>query len=139
MTAAIDGQVMLWDKRVNSPGTGACWSADGSQIYVGRRNGAVEVYDMRQLGRSGPTSTPRLLKTLRNPQSSGVVSCVVAFPDNRHIACASIDNIRLWNVADAVEADASGRTKSGTQFKIIPGHHGGYISQMLVDPGARFL
>ncbi|ESK94529.1 transcription factor [Moniliophthora roreri MCA 2997] len=154
MTAAIDGQVMLWDKRVNSTGTGvgrlwisdktppwclsACWSADGNQIYAGRRNGAVEVYDMRQLGRSGPTSTPRLLKTLRNPQSSGVVSCVVAFPDNRHIACASIDNIRLWNVADAVEADASGRTKS-TQFKIIPGHHGGYISQMLVDPGARFL
>ncbi|KAK7054794.1 Transcription factor spt8 [Paramarasmius palmivorus] len=154
MTAAIDGQIMLWDKRVNSPGTGvgrlwmsdktppwclsACWSADGTQIYAGRRNGTVEVYDVRQLGRSGPTSTPRLLKTLRNPQSSGVVSCVVAFPDNRHIACASIDNIRLWNVADAVEADASGRPK-GKQFKIIPGHHGGYISQMLVDPGARFL
>ncbi|KAF9265443.1 WD40 repeat-like protein [Marasmius fiardii PR-910] len=153
MTVAIDGQIMLWDKRVHSPGQGvgrlglsdktppwclsACWSADGSQIYAGRRNGAVEVYDMRQIGRTGPFGTPRLLKTLRNPQSSGVVSCVVALPDNRHIACASIDNIRLWNVADAVEADTSGRTR--IQFKIIPGHHGGYISQMVVDPGARFL
>lgn len=32
------------------------------------------------------TGTPKLLKTLRNPASSGVVSCVVPFPDCRHIA-----------------------------------------------------
>jgi hypothetical protein len=102
---------------------------------------------VRQLGRSGPANTPRLLKTLRNPLSSGVVSCVVAFPDCRHIAwyviqpyitsfldrhwsSASVDNLRLWNVADAAEGDGFGRMKSGAQFKIIPGHHGGYISQM---------
>ena len=41
---------------------------------------------------------------------------------------ASNDNIRLWNAAEAGEADA--KSKSGVQFKIIPGHHGGYISQM---------
>lgn len=64
----------------------ACWSADGAQIYAGRRNGTVDVWDARLLGKSGPSSTPRLLKTLRNPTSSGVVSCVVAFPDCRHIA-----------------------------------------------------
>ncbi|KAF5373647.1 hypothetical protein D9758_000602 [Tetrapyrgos nigripes] len=155
MTVAIDGQIMLWDKRVNSPGTGigrlaihektppwclsAAWSADGNQIYAGRRNSTVEIYDVRQSGRANLGAGPRLLKTLRNPISSRVVSCVVAFPDSKHIACASLDNIRLWNVAEAVESDISGRTKSGVQFKIIPGHHGGYISQMLVDPGARFL
>jgi hypothetical protein len=33
-------------------------------------------------------------------------------------------------VAEAGEPDTLGRTKSGVQFKIIPGHHGGYISQM---------
>ena len=43
---------------------------------------------------------------------------------------ASSDNIRLWNVAEANEPDASGKMKSGVQFKIIPGHHGGFISQM---------
>ena len=43
---------------------------------------------------------------------------------------ASTDNIRLWNVAEAGEPDASGKMKSGVQFKIIPGHHGGYVSQM---------
>lgn len=64
----------------------ACWSADGTQMYAGRRNGTVDVWDVRQVGRSGPANIPRLLKTLRNPPSSGVVSCVVAFPDNKHIA-----------------------------------------------------
>ncbi|KIK57747.1 hypothetical protein GYMLUDRAFT_246734 [Collybiopsis luxurians FD-317 M1] len=153
MTAAIDGQIMLWDKRANTVGQGvgrlwmsdktppwclsACWSADGNQIYAGRRNGTVEIYDVRQTGRTG-FDGPRLLKTLRNPSRSGVVSCVVGFPDNKHIACASIDNIRLWN-ADAVEPDTSVRIKGGTQFKVIPGHHGGFISQMLVDSGSRFL
>ncbi|KAF9053769.1 WD40 repeat-like protein [Hymenopellis radicata] len=153
MTAAIDGQIVLWDKRVNTPGAGvgrlwmnektppwclsACWSPDGGRIYAGRRNGTIDVWDVRQLGRSAPSNTPRLLKTLRNPASSGVVSCVVAFPDNKHIACASIDNLRLWNV-DAVDSDSS-KPKSGVQFKIIPGHHGGYISNLLVDPGCRFL
>ncbi|KAJ8700320.1 Transcription factor spt8 [Pleurotus ostreatus] len=153
MTVYIDGQIVLWDKRVHSPGTGvgrlwmsertppwclsACWSADGNQIYAGRRNGSVDIWDVRQAG--GSTSNPRLMKTLRNPPSSGAVSSVVAFPDSRHIACASVDNLRLWNVAEANEPDASGKMKSGVQFKIIPGHHGGIISQMVVDPGARFL
>jgi transcriptional activator SPT8 len=102
MTASIDGQVLLWDRRVGVPGQGvgrlwmsektppwclsACWSADGGQIYAGRRNGTIDVWDVRQLGRSGPRDTARLLKTLRNPVSSGVVSSVVAFPDNKHLA-----------------------------------------------------
>ncbi|KAH9484354.1 Transcription factor SPT8 [Psilocybe cubensis] len=154
MTAFIDGQILLWDRRVHTNGRGvgrlwmsektppwclsACWSADGAQIFAGRRNGTVDVWDVRVLGQSGPTNTPRLLKTLRNPASSGVVSCVVAFPDCRHMACASVDNIRLWNVTDSGE-DAWGKPKSGVPFKIIPGHHGGYISQMIIDPGARFM
>jgi transcriptional activator SPT8 len=70
-----------------------------------------------------------------------------------------VDNLRLWNVADSGE-DAWRKSKSGVQFKIIPGHHGGYISQMreytylillvskltillttslVVDPGCKFL
>jgi len=154
MISAIDGQIMLWDKRVDSPGKGvgrlwlsektppwcvsACWSTDGSHIYVGRRNGTVDVWDVRLLGRSGPSCTPRLFKSLRNPASSGVVSCVVPFPDGRHIACASVDNIRLWNAADE-SGDGNVKGRGGVQFKIIPGHHGGYVSQMVVDPGGRFL
>lgn len=54
-------------------------------MYAGRRNGTVDVWDTRQFGRS-VGGTPRLLKSLRNPVSSGPVSCVVAFPDGNHIA-----------------------------------------------------
>ena len=64
----------------------ACWSADGGQVYAGRRNCSVDVWDTRQFGRVSVTGVPRLLKTLRNPMSSGAVSCVAAFPDGRHIA-----------------------------------------------------
>jgi hypothetical protein len=46
------------------------------------------------------------------------------------MASASVDNLRLWNVTEAAEPDASGKVRSGAQFKIIPGHHGGYISQL---------
>ncbi|EJD52927.1 WD40 repeat-like protein [Auricularia subglabra TFB-10046 SS5] len=145
MTASIDGQVVLWDRRVRERVgrldmgdkcppwcISACWSADGSQIYAGRRNGTIDVWDVRQLGMRGQ-GTPRVLKILRNPLSSGPVSCVAAFPDGRHIACASNDNIRLWNVHDA---DTRPRALG---FKIIAGHHGGIVSQILVDRGCRFM
>ncbi|KAH8116924.1 WD40 repeat-like protein [Phellopilus nigrolimitatus] len=154
MTASIDGSVVLWDQRVNAPGKGvgrlemssktppwcvsACWSADGGQIYAGRRNCTVDVWDTRQFGQS-VNGVPKLLKTLRNPISSGAVSCVAAFPDGRHIAVASNDNIRLWNASEAGESETSGRGRSGVPFKIIPGHHGGIVSQLLIDPAARFM
>ncbi|CAE7126287.1 unnamed protein product [Rhizoctonia solani] len=148
MTAAIDGQITIWDRRVagSTPGSGvgrleipektppwcvsACWSADGSQLYAGRRNGTVEVWDMRQT-RNMHEGTPRLLRTLRNPLSSGAVSCVAAFPDGKHLACASQDNIRLWNVSVDAQAEAASRSRVAP-FKIIAGHHGGTISQILL-------
>ncbi len=42
------------------------------------------------------------------------------------LSSACSDNIRLWNAAEAGEGEAKGRM----QFKIIPGHHGGMVSQM---------
>ncbi|KDN51661.1 hypothetical protein RSAG8_00207, partial [Rhizoctonia solani AG-8 WAC10335] len=139
-SAGWDGHALVW----STPGSGvgrleipektppwcvsACWSADGSQLYAGRRNGTVEAWDMRQT-RNTHEGTPRLLRTLRNPLSSGAVSCVVAFPDGKHIACASQDNIRLWNVSVEAQAEAANRSRVAP-FKIIAGHHGGTISQI---------
>jgi transcriptional activator SPT8 len=93
MTTAADGQVMLWDKRSHDGKVGrlwmdqktpplclsGCWSADGLQIYAARRNNTVDVWDIRHCGE-------RTLTALKNPPSSGIVSSVVAFPDNRHVA-----------------------------------------------------
>lgn len=51
------------------------------------------------------------------------------------MACssASIDNIRLWNAAEAGGADVNMKSRGGVPFKIIPGHHGGYVSQMRTE------
>lgn len=50
------------------------------------------------------------------------MQCVIG--SNHTIYSASSDNIRLWN------ANETGESRSGVPFKIIPGHHGGQISQM---------
>ncbi|KAF8328886.1 WD40-repeat-containing domain protein [Cantharellus anzutake] len=157
MTASIDGQVTLWDRRassLDSRGVGrlegnersppwcvsACWSGDGSHIYAGRRNGFIDVWDVRKYGPGSASGQPRLATTLRNPSSSGNVTCVTAFPDRQHIVCASQDNIRLWNVFGLDDNDTSmHRSRPSVPFKIIAGHHGGIISQILVDASSKFM
>ncbi|WWC71767.1 uncharacterized protein I206_105726 [Kwoniella pini CBS 10737] len=156
LTSSMDGQVVLIDKRVPAgegvgvgvgrlmPGDrappwcmSACWSSNGSQVLAGRRNGTIDVWDVR---RSSSSSAPNLLRTLRTPTESGPISCLVAFPDGQHIATASQDNIRLWNTSDYFDLDESLKKKSSKPpFKIIAGHHGGTISSMIVDPTGRFL
>jgi transcriptional activator SPT8 len=103
MASTMDGQVTLLDRRVpssSSEGAGgvgrlkggektppwcmsACWSGDGNQILAGRRNGTLDIWDLR---RTSSSTAPNLLRTLKTPQESGSISCVVAFPDGRHIA-----------------------------------------------------
>ncbi|KZO95406.1 WD40 repeat-like protein [Calocera viscosa TUFC12733] len=153
MTASVDGQVLLWDTRVQgSVGRlemhertpkwciSACWSPDGRYIYAGRRNQSVDMWDLRVLGQRSATGAPRVLRTIRNPDDSGPVSCVAAFPDGDHIVTASKDNIRLWNVRTAFEAEANPLSRrAGVQFKIIAGHHDGIISSILIDATSKFM
>lgn len=174
LASTMDGQVTLMDRRVPSTGStvgrlmpgdkappwcmSACWAAGGTQILAGRRNGTVDIWDVRRyasLSTSGSASgsgsgpsrsrpTPNLLRTLRTPTESGPVSCIVPFPDGRSVATASYDNIRLWNTADYFDQEpedmALGRRGRGKPpFRIVAGHHGGIVSQMMVDPTCRFL
>lgn len=64
----------------------ACFSADGKQVIAGRRNASVDVWDIRKSGFSGTNETPNLLRTLKHPVSSQMVTAVAAFPDGKHIA-----------------------------------------------------
>ncbi|KAI8456722.1 WD40-repeat-containing domain protein [Phakopsora pachyrhizi] len=147
MTSGIDGQVYLWDRRIE-PGEGkglvrkldlpkgtspwtssATWSTDGRSVYVGRRNHSVDIYDLRFI-RTNKTSSVQ--RTIRLPLSSGPVSCVKSWPDGKGILCASFDNIRLWNL----QAESDGVK---IPFKIIPGNSSGVVSQMCVTPSQRFL
>ncbi|CAI4034991.1 hypothetical protein SMKI_12G1280 [Saccharomyces mikatae IFO 1815] len=145
MTSGLNGSVYIWDRRMTqspasslerAPGVppwclSACWSVDGDHVYAGRRNACVEQFDLKM------PSKP--LHNLKLPSISGPVSCVKAMPNNKHILCASRDNIRLYNVELAVAAANSATKSSKVPFLIVPGHHGGIISNLYLDPTSRFL
>ncbi|PWN48546.1 WD40 repeat-like protein [Violaceomyces palustris] len=161
MTSTLAGQVMLWDRRVKADGKGvralalpdktppwcasACWNATGDRIYVGRRNESVDEWDLRMLpdnfdlrgggydGRTYPKANPRFVRSLRLPSGSGPVTSVAPMPNGRHIICGSFDNVRLWNTAYTPESS------SRVPFRIVAGHHGGAISQILTDSTCQFL
>ncbi|ORY89339.1 WD40-repeat-containing domain protein [Leucosporidium creatinivorum] len=146
LSTSVDGQVMIWDRRVKNGAQGAVrrlesagknggwaasatWSTNGQQIYVGRRSAIVEIYDIRHSSPSSPT-----IQTLRLPSSTGAISAITALPSGRHILAASNDNVRLWDLDNAKEA--RGKVPP---FVIVPGHHGGMVSQMIIDPRTQFM
>ncbi|KAL3235518.1 SAGA complex subunit SPT8 [Nakaseomyces bracarensis] len=139
MTSGLNGSVQIWDRRINTAPVlnmernlttppwcqSACWGTDGDSVYAGRRNACVEEFSLRMPGK------PK--DTLKLPSISGPVTCIQAMPNNRHILCASRDNIRLFDIRQ------SEQSKSKSPFLIVPGHHGGAISNIYVDPTCRFM
>jgi transcriptional activator SPT8 len=169
LTSTLGGQVTLWDKRVpsytsnGSPAKGvralilpektppwcmaACWSSRGDKIYVGRRNETIDEWDLRMIPDadtttasngaaiandvySGRKGNARFSRSLKFPAGSGPVTAVAAMPNNRHIVCGSYDNVRIWDT-QAIE--------NKIPFRIVAGHHGATVSQIIVDPTCRFL
>ncbi|KAI8809761.1 WD40-repeat-containing domain protein [Cladochytrium replicatum] len=147
------------------------WSPTGDRIYFGRRNGTVEEWDVRER---------RMMRAIKMPRDSGSVSYVLCLPNDRHLLCASFDNIRLWDLGHHTTAQPSGASTKvlgtpmpGTParglasslatlpnksnltlgqglsedpfapvvvpFTIVPGHHGGVISNILLDKSQQYL
>ncbi|KAK4151112.1 SPT8-like protein [Chaetomidium leptoderma] len=143
LSAAIDGTIRIWDRRVPDPVArinnrrgvppwcmGACWSPDGNWIYAGRRNGTVEEYSIHKAA-----STWQPERTLKFPAGSGAVSCVRPMANGRHLVCASHDILRLYDLRDT-----SAFKHSKVPFIIIPGPpRAGVISQLYVDPTSRIM
>ncbi|KAK7696689.1 Transcription factor spt8 [Diaporthe eres] len=142
-SAAMDGTIRIWDRRVPAPmariGTrpgvppwcmGACWSPDGNTIYAGRRNGTVEEFNIHKA-----TSNWQPERTLKFPAGSGAVSAVRTMVNGRHLVCASHDILRLYDLRD------NRAFKHGAvPFLIVPGPpRAGVISQMYVDPTSQFM
>ncbi|OLN94061.1 Transcription factor spt8 [Colletotrichum chlorophyti] len=142
-SAAIDGTIRLWDRRVQDPVArignqrgvppwcmGACWSPDGNWIYAGRRNGTVEEYSIHK-ARSGWAPE----RSLKFPAGSGAVSAVRAMPNGRHLVCASHDILRLYDLRDT-----RAFKHSTVPFLIIPGPpRAGVISSLYIDRTCRFM
>ncbi|KAF3928166.1 hypothetical protein AA313_de0205385 [Arthrobotrys entomopaga] len=139
LAASIDGIVRVFDRRQERPITrllpgkgippwsmSACWGVDGNHIYVGRRNGTVEEYNIHK---DFQTSC----RTLKFPGGSGAVSYVTPMVNGRHLVCASFDNLRLYDLKDE-----EGK-HSRVPFLIVPGHHGGVLSSVYVDQTSNYL
>ncbi|KAJ2617595.1 Transcription factor spt8 [Coemansia sp. RSA 1365] len=139
MTTSIDGQCLLWDMRAPNPlphsfatprktppwATVACWGRDGKHVYVGRRNNTIDEYDFAM------TANP--VRTLRLPINSGPVTALAALPNGHSLVCASTDNVRMWDLSYSADR------RSAIPFQIIPGHHGGTVSSVLLDESSRFM
>lgn len=156
LTSTLSGQVMLWDRRVDTKSkqgvralelpagtppwcTSVCWNHTGDKIYVGRRNETVEEWDVRMLpdatrpdsvDRSHLGRAPKHIRALRMPRGSGPVSSVLVMPNDRHL---------VWCVSAAETSgsfdnvrlwDTQASESAGVPFKIVAGHHGGTISKM---------
>ncbi|KAF6825785.1 transcription factor protein [Colletotrichum plurivorum] len=142
-SAATDGTIRLWDRRVQDPVArignqrgvppwcmGACWSPDGNWIYAGRRNGTVEEYSIHK-ARSGWAPE----RSFKFPAGSGAVSAVRAMPNGRHLVCASHDILRLYDLRDT-----RAFKHSTVPFLIIPGPpRAGVISSLYIDRTCRFM
>ncbi|KAK4502576.1 hypothetical protein PRZ48_006002 [Zasmidium cellare] len=142
LDASIDGTIRIWDRRVSAPiatvhpyggtapwCTSACWSPDGNFFYVGRRMNAVEEYSIHHL--SSKRSQPN--RQFKFQGGSGAVSAVRSMPNKKHLICASHDILRIYDLA---QAESKHRA---VPFTIIPGHRGGVISSVYIDPTCRFM
>lgn len=157
MTSSIDGTVNIWDVRQEDPVIkfgipegvppwcmSAMWSNNGDNVYVGRRNSTIEEINLRmphaRIKNKGSLMAPNVAKTLQFPRISGPVSAMTTMPNDNFILCGSMDNIRLYNLE--LYGDNANNThtkKHATPFLIIPGHQGGILSNLKVDPSGRFL
>lgn len=158
MSSSIDGTINIWDARVSSSGAvlklgipegippwcmTASWSNDGDKLYVGRRNSTVEEINIRMphlRSATGTTVVPNVSKRLHFPKISGPVSALSVMPNDNFLLCGSLDNIRLYNLSLYHEfAEATASKKRATPFFVIPGHHGGVLSNLHVDDTGRFM
>ncbi|KAF1915852.1 WD40-repeat-containing domain protein [Ampelomyces quisqualis] len=142
--ASMDGTLRIWDRRQSNPVAriapprntppwcmNACWSPDGNFIYAGRRNGSVDEYSLHKGLRE-----PR--RTFKFPNVSGAVSAVRAMPNGKHLICASYDILRSYDLGQQEREDA-GAKGAAVPFLIVPGHRGGVISQLYLDPTCSFM
>ncbi|KAI7457654.1 hypothetical protein KC351_g18547, partial [Hortaea werneckii] len=100
--------------------------------YAGRRNNTVDEYSIHHLGSKKNGEPSRQFKF---QAGSGPVYSVRAMPNSRHLVCASQDILRIYDLQHSTE----GSKRSTVPFTIVPGHRGGVISSVYVDPTCQFM
>ncbi|RVD84618.1 uncharacterized protein DFL_006358 [Arthrobotrys flagrans] len=119
LAASIDGIVRIYDRRQEAPIT---------RLLPGKGIPPwMEEYSIHK-------DFQNSVRTLRFPGGSGAVSYVTPMVNGRHLVCASFDNLRIYDLKD----DEATR-HSRVPFLIVPGHHGGVLSSVYVDPTSTYL
>ncbi|GME71836.1 unnamed protein product [Ambrosiozyma monospora] len=148
LSSSINGTVNIWDARLSAPNNevasighessnspwcmSAIWSVSGNEIYAGRRNAVVDEFDLRKM------ESPK--RQFKFPAASGPISCVRTLPNKDYLLCGCQDNVRLYDLKLAEEELlADSKKKKKIPFMIIPGHNGGILSDLYVDPTCRFM
>ncbi|GMG22331.1 unnamed protein product [Ambrosiozyma monospora] len=148
LSSSINGTVNIWDARLSTPNNevasighessnspwcmSAIWSVSGNEIYAGRRNAVVDEFDLRKM------EAPK--RQFKFPAASGPISCVRTLPNKDYLLCGCQDNVRLYDLKLAEEESlAESKKKKKIPFMIIPGHNGGILSDLYVDPTCRFM
>lgn len=158
MSSSFDGTINIWDARVSTSSAvirigvpdgvppwcmTSAWSNDGDKVYVGRRNSTVEELSLRMPHKQGYGSLaiPNVAKCLQFPKISGPVSALAVMPNDNFLLCGSNDNIRLYNLGlyNEFAEETTVLKKRATPFFVIPGHHGGILSNLYVDDTGRFM
>lgn len=168
-TSSIDGSVMVWDCRTpegealsfqlpdrTSPwAMSVAWSTDGQRLFCGRKEPAVDEWDIRNPSQhrrimlpkdSGPVYSVQCMQNNRQllwcvQQSSGRQIFVLLMWIPPFAFSASYDNIRLWLLDEPAEPlgpDEEARVDR-MRFIIVPGHSFGTVAEMLVDRTGKHL
>ncbi|KAJ1517253.1 Transcription factor spt8 [Coelomomyces lativittatus] len=130
-SCSISGSCFQWDIRAPEPITrfplnsppwclSICYHVDGTQLMIGKRNSAVEIY----------TLDMQLINKLKLPPNSGPVSKVHCMDNGRSLLIGSSDNLRLWDL---------NYTGKHIPFTILAGHSSGNVSDLIVDSQSRFM
>ncbi|KAJ3055406.1 Transcription factor spt8 [Rhizophlyctis rosea] len=126
MATSFDGSIFLYDlrdpagnvrkidaKSCKSPpwAISACWSIDGKRIYCGRRDNNVDEIDFAE---------GLVLRKLKLPNNSQFVTNVSVMPNDRHLLCGSIDNIRMWDLTKSGETKRIEKERDRESSSIRP-------------------
>lgn len=156
VSSSINGIVNIWDNRLpkdtNQIATvglhkditpwcmSAIWSSDGNSIFIGRKSSVIEEFDFRNLS--------DYKNLLRFPFASGPVSCVRSLPNKNYLLCGCEDNIRIYDLRlsdydkethEHHHHHHHHKRRRKVPFMIVPGHNGGILSDIYVDPTSRFM
>ena len=144
LATSFDGTLWIFDKlsqkpRILSSGglesknnwtLTACWSKSGQKIYIGRKNEGLDQVDV---------ATGTITSTIKLLRSSGWISTLLMFPNDRHLLICSYDTIRLWDLEFSPSEELHSDGSDHVAFSTISGHCSAMVSSAITSESGGLL